>query len=119
MVGRWPWTFSRAIDHALAPQRAWRDVRHLPGLDAVWSAGSPRGLSAGYDDLLAMAEADSALAALLMPGGGLMAEHVPWFSRAGVRQFPLGAHARPGASSKAYVDSGHIRSWRLLLDDAA
>ena len=53
-----------------------------------------------------------------MPGGGLLAEQVPWFVRTGVRQFHLGAQARPGASYKAYVDAAHVRSWRLLLDDA-
>jgi copper homeostasis protein len=35
-----------------------------------------------------------------------------------VRQFHLGRQARPGASYKAYVDAGHVRSWRLLVDDA-
>ena len=72
----------------------------------------------GYDDLLATAESDPAIAALLMPGGGLLAEHVPWLVRAGVRAFHLGPQVRPGGSRKAYVDAGLTRSWRLLLDDA-
>ena len=38
--------------------------------------------------------------------------------RAGVRQFHLGTQARPGATYKSYVDAGHVRSWRLLLDSA-
>jgi copper homeostasis protein len=46
-----------------------------------------------------------------------VAEHVPWFVRAGVRQFHVGPQVRPGASYKAFVDAGHVRSWRLLLDD--
>jgi copper homeostasis protein len=90
----------------------------LPGLVGVRSAGSPRGLAAGYDELLALASSDPALARLLMPGGGLLAEQVPWFARVGVRQFHLGVQARPGASYRSYVDAGHVRSWRLLLDDA-
>ena len=53
-----------------------------------------------------------------MPAGGLLAEQVPWFVRAGVRQFQLGTQARPGATYKSYVDAGHVRSWRLLLDSA-
>lgn len=113
-----PWTFGPAVDDTLEPERAWRRLVGLPGLVGVRSAGSPRGLGAGYDDLLAVAQSDPALAELMVPGDGLLAEHVPWFVRAGVRQFHLGAQARPGASYKAYVDAGHVRSWRLLLDDA-
>ena len=55
-----------------------------------------------------------------MAGGGLRAEHVPWFVRAGVRQFHVATTARPGGSwDKAYVDAGHVRAWRMLLDDAS
>lgn len=114
-----PWTFHRAIDDTLEPQRAWRRMLTLPGLVGVRSAGSPQGLSVGYDDLLATAESDPRIAALMMPGGGLLAEHVPWFARAGVRQFHLDTQVRPGASWKSYVDAGHVRSWRLLVDKAA
>lgn len=112
-----PWTFGRAIDDTLDPGRSWRRLAGLPGLVAVRSAGSPRGLTAGFDELLASA-ADPEVARLLMPGGGLLAEQVPWFVRAGVRQFHLGRQARPGGSYKAYVDSRLVRSWRLLLDDS-
>jgi len=114
-----PWTFHSAIDDALDARRSWRRVLDLPGLVNVRSAGSPRGMGEGYDDLLALAEADPAVAALLMPGGGLLAEHVPWLVRAGVRAFHLGSEVRPGGSRKAYVDAGLVRSWRLLVDDAA
>lgn len=113
-----PWTFHRAVDASLDPRRSWRRLLDLPGLVAVRSAGSPRGLSVGYDDLLAAATSSPDVAALLMPGGGLLAEHVPWFVRAGVRQFHLGSQARPGASYKSYVHAAHVRSWRLLLDSA-
>ena len=112
-----PWTFGRAIDDTLDPRRSWRRLHDLPDLAAVRSAGSPRGLSVGFDDLIETA-ADPRVARLLMPGGGLLAEHVPWFVRADVRQFHLGRQVRPGGSSKAYVDAGHVRSWRLLVDDA-
>jgi copper homeostasis protein len=113
-----PWTFGRAVDDTLDARRSWRRLVGLPGLVAVRSAGSPRGIEAGYDELLAVAGADPAYARLMMPGGGVLAEHVPWLARAGVRQFHLGPQARPGSSYKAYVDAAHVRSWRLLLDDA-
>jgi copper homeostasis protein len=112
-----PWVFGRAIDDTLDPRRSWRRLLDLPGLAAVRSAGSPRGLAVGFDDLMETA-ADPVVARLLMPGGGLLAEQVPWFVRADVRQFHLDRQARPGGSFKAYVDAGHVRSWRLLLDDA-
>ena len=51
-------------------------------------------------------------------GGGLLAEHVPWLVRAGVRAFHVDEQVRPGGSRKAYVDAALTRSWRLLLDDA-
>jgi copper homeostasis protein len=113
-----PWTFHQAIDATLDPRRSWRRVRSLPGLTAVASGGSPQGLAQGYDDLLALAESDPGIAGLLMPTGGLVAEQVPWFARAGVRQFHVGVQVRPGASYKAYVDAGLVRSWRLLVDGA-
>jgi len=111
-----PWTFHRVFDDALDARRSWRRVADLPGLDSVRSAGSPRGLSVGYDELVARAESDPEVARLLMPGGGLTAEMVPWFRRAGVTAYHLGPQVRPGGSDKAYVDAGHVRSWRLLLD---
>ena len=113
-----PWSFHRAVDASLDPRRSWRRLLDLPGLVAVRSAGSPQGMSVGYDDLLATAESDARIAALLMPGGGLQAEHVPWLVRAGVAQFHVGSQVRPGGSYKAYVDAGHVRSWRLLVDSA-
>jgi copper homeostasis protein len=113
-----PWTFHRAIDAALDTDRAWRRVRDLPGVDAVCSAGSPRGLEVGHDGLTDRAAADPDVARLLMAGGGLQPEHVPWLARAGVRQFQVGSTVRPsGSFDKAYVDAGHVRAWRMLLDD--
>lgn len=111
------WTFDRAIDAALSTGRAWRQVAALPGVDAVLSAGSARGLSTGHDELTDRAAADPDVARLLLAGGGLQPEHVPWLARAGVRQFHVGVSVRPGRSwTKAYVDAGHVRAWRLLLD---
>lgn len=114
-----PWTFHRAVDATLDPARSWRRLVQLPGLTAVASAGSPQGLAQGYDDLLARAGRDPAVARLLLPTGGLTAEQVPWLARAGVTQFRVGAQVRPGGSARAYVDAGLVRSWRLLLDGPA
>lgn len=111
-----PWTFSGVFDAALDAGRSWRRARTLPGLSAVASGGSPQGLAHSYDELLGRAESDPAVAALLLPSRGLVPEQVPWFIRAGVRQFHLGSQVRPGASAKAYVEAGLVRSWRLLLD---
>lgn len=114
-----PWTFHRAIDASLETSLAWRRVRELRGLDAVLSAGSSRGLQAGVDELIDRAAADPAIAGLLMAGGGLRGEHVPWLVRAGVRQFRVASSVRPSGSWKAHVESGHVRAWRMLLDDAS
>ena len=54
---------------------------------------------------------------LIMAGGGLSAEHVPWLVRSGVRAFHIGSPARPGRSFKAYVDAELVASWRDLIDD--
>jgi copper homeostasis protein len=113
------WTFHRGFDAALDARRAWRDVLELPGLDAVASAGSTRGLATGSDELVARAAASPRIAELLLVSGGLAGDQVPWLIRAGVRQFGLGDEVRPGGSwTKAYVDTAAVRAWRLLLDDA-
>jgi copper homeostasis protein len=113
-----PWTFHRAIDSSLETDRAWRQLRDLDGLDAVLSAGSSRGLGVGHEELTERAAGSPTVARLLMAGGNLAGEHVPWLVHAGVRQFHVGRSVRPGSSWKSYVDSRHVRSWRLLLDDA-
>lgn len=113
-----PWTFHRAIDSCISPDRAWRDLRGLPGLSQVLTAGSARGVEDGLDDLLDRARSDAFARDLIMAGGGLRAEHVPWLANAGVRAFHIGSSARPTGSFKAYVDPGLVRSWRTLVDNA-
>ncbi len=58
-----PWTFTRAVDSTLDPRRSWRRLLTLPRLVHVRSAGSPQGMAVGYDDLIATAESDPAIAA--------------------------------------------------------
>lgn len=114
----WRWTFHRAIDSCIETDKAWQALRRLPGLDQVLTAGSARGVTEGLDDLVERARNDPDEARVIMAGGGLMAEHVPWLARAGVRAFHIGSSARPQGSFKAYVDSDLVRTWRSLVDDA-
>ncbi len=112
-----PWTFHRAIDHCISADRAWRELRRLPRLDQVLTAGSARGVEDGLDDLLRRAGDDAFARDLIMAGGGLRAEHVPWLTHAGIRAFHIGSSVRPTGSWKAYVDTDLVRSWRRLVDE--
>lgn len=112
-----PWTFHRAIDWALDYRKAWQVVTTLPGVDQVLTAGSSRGLGHGLDDVLWAAKEVPGAAELIMAGGGLKPEHVPWLVRAGVRAFHIGTPARPQGSYKAWVDVDLVHSWRTLIDD--
>jgi len=114
--GTWPWTFHRAIDSVLELDRAWQALRELPRLDQVLTAGSARGVEQGLDELVGRARSDPWAARMIMAGGGLRAEDVPWLARAGVRAFHIGSAARPGGSWRAHVDEGLVRSWRQLVD---
>jgi copper homeostasis protein len=117
-LGGVPWLF-HGFDEALDPEHAWRDVRGLPGLESVISAGSTRGLAHGADELIARTTSDPRVAELVLAGGGLTPDLVPWLVRAGVRRFAIGSAARTGGSwTRASVDVDHVRSWRMLLDDA-
>lgn len=112
------WTFHRAVDSCFDTDTAWWVLRQLPGLDQVLTAGSARGVSEGLDDLVARAKADEFARSVIMAGGGLLPEHVPWLARAGVRSFHIGSSARPLGSWKAYVDPDLVGTWRRLIDDA-
>lgn len=114
--GTWPWTFHRALDACLDQDKAWAVLPALPRLDQVLTAGSARDVEHGLSDLLVRAKADPWAASVMMAGGGLHPDHVPWLARAGVRAFHIGKPARPGGSYKAYVDEGLVRSWRTLID---
>lgn len=114
--GEWPWTFHRAVDSVLELDRAWQALAQLPRVDQVLTAGSPRGVEQGLDELVARARKNSWAAKVIMAGGGLRPDHVPWLARAGVRAFHIGTPARPGGSYKAYVDEGLVRTWRNLID---
>src|SRR3954471_8910368 len=83
-----PWTFHRAFDSTLDPRRSWRRLLPMPRLVAVRTAGAARGMATGLDDLLATITPENA--PLVMAGGGLTAEQVPWLLQAGVRQVHLG-----------------------------
>ena len=73
-------------------------------------------MDAGFDDLVELAAAVAAFAAVAIAADGVRPEHVPWLVRAGVRRLHLGTAVRPGESwTKSYVDAG----LRPLLADAA
>ncbi len=113
-----PWLF-HGFDLALDVDRAWRDVIGLPGLESVVSAGSTRGLAHGADDLIMRARRDPRVAQLVIAGGGLTPDLVPWLARAGVSRFAIGSSARAGSSwTRGLVDAERVRSWRMLVDDA-
>ena len=117
-LGGVPWLF-HGFDAALDADHAWRDVLGLPGLASVISAGSTRGLSHGADELIARARRDPRVAELVTAGGGLTPDLVPWLVRAGVHRFAIGSAARVGSSwTRGSVDVDHVRSWRMLVDDA-
>jgi copper homeostasis protein len=112
------WTFDRAVDSCISTDRAWRELRGLAGLDQVLTAGSARDVAAGLDDLVRRAAEDEFARSVIMAGGGLLPEHVPWLARAGIRSFHIGSAARPLGSWKAYVDTDLVRTWRSLVDDS-
>ncbi|HNM96673.1 MAG TPA: copper homeostasis protein CutC [Marmoricola sp.] len=115
-----PWGFHRGFDAALSQDHAWRSVIGLPGLDAVATGGSSRGLGVGGEVLIDRAAQQPDVARLALACGGIVAEQVPWLLRAKISQFGLGQTARPGRSwQRSYVDAGTVRSWRTLLDDTA
>jgi copper homeostasis protein len=115
-AGRLRWTFSRAVDSCISTDRAWRELPYLPGLDAVATAGSARGVAEGLDELVARAEADPAARRVIMAAGELSPEHVPWLARAGIGMFQVSTQVRPIGSWKAYVDADLVGTWRALLD---
>ncbi|MBK9696346.1 MAG: copper homeostasis protein CutC [Propionibacteriaceae bacterium] len=114
--GDWSWTFHRAIDSCLNLDRGWQALATLPRLDQVLTAGSARGVDHGLDELVDRATGNPWAARVMMAGGGLRPEHVPWLARAGVTAFQIGRPARAQGSYKAYVDEGLVRSWRTLID---
>lgn len=114
--GDFAWTFDRAIDRCLDTDQAWQTLQSFPGLDGVQTGGSARGLSAGLDDLIARAAAHPEQAGLMIAGGGLRGDQIPWLLRAGVSQFQIGPQARPYGQPLADVDSSLVHGWRVLLD---
>lgn len=113
-----PWTFHRAVDACLDVDMAWQVLPQL-GCDQVLTAGSARGVEEGIDDLIARARADADIAQLIMAGGGLQTDHVPWLLQAGIRSFHIGSRVRPTGSYKAYVDTELVSMWRTLVDRSA
>ncbi|WP_019630864.1 copper homeostasis protein CutC [Actinomadura atramentaria] len=115
-----PWTFHRAADHAADPAAAWTAVRALAaepggGLDAVRTAGSPRGVDAGLPVLARRAAEDPRAAGLIVAGGGLRRRHVAVLAAAGITAFHVGAAVRPDGAWDAPADPALVAEWRALV----
>lgn len=97
-----PWTFRNVVDQSLEQDRVWRDLHELrnTGLDGVHTAGSPRGLEVGSEDLIARARRDRAAAGLMIASGGLVPEQVPWLALAGITRFRVGLQRDLGCRTK-------------------
>lgn len=112
-----PWTFHRAIDRASDRDVLRKHLADLPGLDTYLTAGSPRGVDAGMDTLLAEAGHSDlpGYEPQIMVGGGLRLDHLPRLRAAGIEAFHIGGAARPGGWSGP-VDATAVREWRAVLD---
>ncbi|MFJ8749491.1 copper homeostasis protein CutC [Streptomyces sp. NPDC102441] len=112
-----PWTFHRAIDRAADRDVLRKHLADLPGLDTYLTAGSPSGVDAGLETLIAEAERSDlpGYEPRIMVGGGLRLDHLPQLRAAGVEAFHIGGAARPGGWSGP-VDEAAVREWRDALD---
>ncbi|WP_018683084.1 copper homeostasis protein CutC [Actinokineospora enzanensis] len=108
-----PWTFHRAVDHAVDTERAWADLRGLPGLDTVLTAGSARGLEDGLPRLAARDDWRDA-GVRLLAGGGLRHAHVAGLRSIGVTAIHAGGLVRENWDSPVEVE--RVRELRELLD---
>ncbi|WP_432841023.1 copper homeostasis protein CutC [Dactylosporangium sp. CA-092794] len=108
-----PWTFHRAIDAARDRAAAWRALEGLPHLDAVLTAGSPDGLTAGLPTLIAEASGGTVN---ILAGGGLRERHLSPLAASGVTAFHSGSAVRPGGDWSAPVDPARVRRLRARLD---
>ncbi|MFI8001692.1 copper homeostasis protein CutC [Streptomyces sp. NPDC086010] len=111
------WTFHRAIDRAPDRDALRKHLADLPGLDTYLTAGSPDGVDAGMDVLLAEAgRADlPGYEPQIMVGGGLRLDHLARLREAGIDAFHIGGAARPGGWDGP-VDTAAVRQWREALD---
>jgi copper homeostasis protein len=112
-----PWTCHRVIDHARDRASSWQQLRELPGLDTILTAGSADGVAHGLPNLRRHA-ADPEDAGRVLAGGGLRPDHVPMLAAAGITQFHVGSPVRREGSWSEPVDATLVRTWRDLVDAA-
>ena len=112
-----PITFD-CLDQLLFPEKGWDEILSMTQVDQILTAGSPRGMEEGLDDLLRTLRDRPGLAGFVLAGNGLLPEHVPWLARVGVSAFTVSEQVRLGGSFKAYVDAPLARTWRALIDDS-
>ncbi|MFJ8821365.1 copper homeostasis protein CutC [Streptomyces sp. NPDC102467] len=111
------WTFHRAIDRAADRDALRKQLADLPGLDTYLTAGSPDGVDAGLEVLIAEAAraGDPGYEQQLLVGGGLRLEHVPGLRAAGISAFHIGGASRPAGWDEP-VSADAVRVWRSALD---
>lgn len=105
-VGAAPWTFHRAIDHALDRAEAWTALEGLSNVDTVLTSGGP----GGHTQLIA----EAGRLPRVMAGGGLREDHVPFLKAGGVTAFHVGTAAR--RSWDQPVDVALVQRLRAKLD---
>lgn len=111
-LGECPWTFHRAVDHAVQYPMAFEHAVSL-GPDTVLSAGSPDGVEEGIDALRPQLAEQDISGVTVLVGGDLRAEHVPALRRAGARAFHIGQSARDESDA---VRAELVRNWRASVD---
>jgi copper homeostasis protein len=100
----WGWTFDQAVDAVLNQDQAWEDLRSLPRLDSVMSAGSAIDIEHGMDRLVARNQ----IGVPIIAAGGLVEEQIPWLVRGGLRRFYV---------DRTGIRAEGVRAWRNLIDE--
>ncbi|MET7637337.1 copper homeostasis protein CutC [Streptomyces sp. NPDC005438] len=115
-----PWTFHRAVDHAMDRAALREAVAGTRGPDTFLTAGSPSGVAEGLPVLAREAASttrgEPGFQARVLVGGGLRLEQVPELRTLGLDAFHIGSAARL-AGWDTPVDEDAVRRWRGALDE--
>jgi copper homeostasis protein len=111
-----PWTFHRAIDHALNRDTLRKQLAGLPGLDTYLTAGAAAGVDEGLPTLLSEAALHDhpGYEQQILVGDGLRPDHVPRLRAAGINGFHIGGAART-AGWDSPVSAAAVEEWRTTL----
>ena len=104
-----PWTFPATVDACLEPARGVATAARRCPASTRSARPARRAASAwGTTTCWAWPRPTRRSPTRLMPGQGLLAEHVPWLVRAGVRQFHVG---RAGPTRRVVQGVRRRRRW--------